>query len=204
VTAAKRVLTLIAMCIIAGPIVAQEGLYAPVLPDDTAYVRLINATAAPRSIDLGTLRIGPVAPDSGSLYHPVRPGVFVVFAGRERVPVTASPKSFQTVVLLPETAFVASDSHHDDPLRSQLIVYNADTSPVRIDAVSPVAPLFERIDPGESAAIVINAIPVTVRATLGGGQTIDSELVLTRGDSYAIVVGADRAFVVKAGVQTAR
>lgn len=182
-------------------VVAQDGLYAPVLPGDTAFVRVMNVSTEAVSIDLGPVRIGPVEPGSGSDYHGVRPGVYVVFAGGTRVPVTSSPQSFQTVVMTRDTAEVIEDPYHDDPLRSQLLVYNATSGAVRVDAIEPESPLFESVPPGESGSLVLNAIRVLLRSTLADGQRFDTEVQLSRGDSYALTVTGTGVFVVKAAVR---
>jgi hypothetical protein len=189
---------------------AQDGLYAPVLPDDIAFVRVLNAsesTAAEGantvSLDVGTTRIGPVAAGSGSDYHPVRPGIYVVFASGSRAVVEATTGTFHTVLVTPGAITVIEDEHHDDPLRAQIILYNAAAEPVRLDAVVPSAPLISPVEPLGSGSIAINAIPVTLATVSGTEMRTEFDLELTRGNSFAILVtGADalRSTVIVAGV----
>jgi hypothetical protein len=199
--------------LLAAAVAAQDGLYAPVLPGDTSYIRLLNAAGNGEalSVDVGTARIGPLEPFSGSDYHAVRPGVYVIFAGGNREPITARPASFYTVLVTPERIVVREDIHHEDALRSQFIVYNVSDLAVRVDAIVPQAPLFESVSPGLSQSVTINAIPVTIRVSADGqdGRSFfDMDLVLTRGDSYAVVAtgtGDDLSgFLVKAGVDRPR
>ena len=183
----------------------QDGLYAPVLPDDIAFVRVINSdlNGGPVTVDLGTVRIGPIEYGAGSPYVPVRPGVYVVFSPTGRVPVTAASGSFQTVIFSHGQSFVLEDDHHDDPLRAQLVVYNLLDTGVTVEAIQPAAPLFDDLRPGQSASLALNAIPVTLRASATGGWTFDVSVELTRGDSFAVIADsahAEGGFVVKASV----
>ena len=232
----KRALVVISALLMAGVAAAQDGIYAPVLPDDIALVRVINVTGVepgagtgggePVTIDVGTTRIGPIPAGAGSLYYPVRPGVYVVFAAGSREPLTAGPRTFQTVVITTDRISIIEDAHHDDPLRAQLILYNAASVSLRLDAVVPSAALIDSVKPGESGVVAINAIPVSFAVSAvdapastadpcGCADTspailplarFDSQIDLTRGDSFAIVVTERElkleGFVVMAGVAT--
>jgi Alginate O-acetyl transferase AlgF len=196
----KNVLLAIALILLAFVAFPQDGLYAPVLPNDTALVRVINATGeegAPVSIDIGTTRIGPVAQGVGTPYHPVRPGVYVIFANGNREALTAASETFHTVLITSGGIAIVRDQHHEDPLRSQLILYNGTSGPLRLDAIVPSAPLLAAIGPGEGDAIVINAIPVTIAAIRSGAadaadaaaeDKFETSLTLERGESFALVV----------------
>ncbi len=224
----KNALILIVTLLVANVLQAQDGLYAPVLPDDIALVRVIYAAqgvstqgaalpgvSLPISIDIGTTRIGPVSPGSGSPYYPVRPGVYVIFAGEAREPLTAATKTFHTILITAGGINIVRDTHHDDPLRSQLILYNLTAGPLRLVAVMPSAPLLEEVRPGDAGSIVINAIPVTIaalRSNLVGEagapeHRYETSLSLERGESYAFVVTESEqtlaGFVVKAAVSAA-
>lgn len=179
-----------------GSVYAQDGLYAPVLPGDTSLVRVFNISAEEVTIDIGATRIGPVASGEASPYHPTRPGISVIFAAGMRETLTVAPATFHTVIVADSLIIISEDTRHEDPLRSQIILYNASAVPVRLDAVVPEAPLIPPLDPGSSDEIVINAIPVQLaaragdaaRASDGAVASFETELELGRGDSYAIVV----------------
>jgi len=218
----KRALITVAALLVVSTLQAQDGLYAPVLPDDTALVRVINASGddfspgedMPVFIDIGTTRVGPVSSGSGSVYYPVRPGVYVIFANGFREPLTAATKTFHTILITADGINNLRDTHHDDPLRSQLILYNLTSGPLRLDAIVPAAPLLDEVGTGEAGSIVINAIPVTVaafRGALAGAQAesldrYEATLHLERGESYALVVTQNgpglTGFVVTAAVST--
>lgn len=198
-----RILMLAVLLNSAHAVSAQDGLYAPVLPGDTAFVRIVNTSETAVTVDLGPVRIGPVQTKTGSDYAPVRPGVSVVFVANTRLPVTAAPGSFRTVVISAESAMVFDDPHHDDPLRAQFRVYNLSATTIRVDAIEPSAPLFEGIPAGEAEYLTLNAVPVLVGVTRDDGTLHHEQIEFSRGDSYSLVVMDNGAFVVKAGVKRA-
>ncbi len=211
----KKALLIIVTLLVTSVLPAQDGLYAPVLPNDTALVRVINASGdAVAAIDIGTTRIGPMSPGSGSAYHPVRPGIYVIFANGFREPLTAAAKTFHTILIAADGINIVRDTHHDDPLRSQLILYNMTSGPLRLHAVVPSAPLLEEVKPGDAGSITINAIPVTIAALrsdlvgagAGSEDQYETSFTLERGNSYALVVTENgpalTGFVVIAGVET--
>ncbi|MCK4514764.1 MAG: hypothetical protein KAU31_05860, partial [Spirochaetaceae bacterium] len=136
------------------------------------------------------------------------------FANGFREPLTAATKTFHTILITADGISIVRDTHHDDPLRSQLILYNITSGPLQLDAVVPSAPLLDEVSPGDAGSITINAIPVTIAALrsdlvgadAGSEDQYETSLTLERGDSYALVVTENgpalTGFVVTAGVAT--
>ncbi len=208
-----------------GSATAQDGLYAPVRPDETALVRVVHLNSDDQSarvtIDVGNTSYADVHAQDGTAYRPVRPGVFVVLAYGHREALTATTGTFYTAVVSPDGITILSDTYHDDPLRAQLVLYNLTSAPLRLDAVVPEATLLEAVAPGASGTRVINAIPVTlaVKGTTGadsagnaasggtaaGTDRFEIALQLERGASYGIMVqrkpGGLAGLVLKAAVQ---
>jgi hypothetical protein len=212
-----------------GMAMAQDGLYAPVRPGETALVRVVHVNAgepaAGITIDVGNTRFTDVEAQSGTAYRPVRPGVYVVMAYGHREALTATTGTFYTVAVSPDGITIFSDTYHDDPLRAQLVLYNLSDAPLRLDAVVPEAPLLEAVAPGTSGTRVINAIPVTIAvspATAAGstagpsgegasnetpddGRRYEVSLELERGASYGFMVqetpNVIAGFIVQAAVE---
>lgn len=203
--AARLVLVLVVLGGSAGALAAQDGLYAPVRPEDTALVRVIHVNwasgAAPVTVDAGNTRFAAVAAGSATPYRPVRPGVYVIMAYGRREALTAANGTFHTVLISPNRITILRDTWHEDPLRAQLVLYNATTAPLRLDAVVPEATLMAEVTPGSSGTRVVNAITVTLAASRighapeasGGGAgpraVWETSLDLARGASYGLVVG---------------
>ena len=119
---------------------------------------------------------------------------------------TPQPKSFFSVVLLPDGVVVVPDERHTDPARSQLVVYNLTEEVFDFVALEPEATLVAGVEPGKTAVRVVNAISVRVGAAVGEDVVYDELLELDRGESYTLVVlggEAPRAgFVVQASVDS--
>ena len=166
---------------------AQEGLYAPSVPEDAALVRIINATSEPLTFDVGPLRYRDVPAYSASAYRPVQPGVFVLFHVGKREVLTPEARSFLTIALLPDDLTVIRDERHVDPARAQLVIYNFSEQPVSFEAVEPGAVLVPEVPSGESRARVVNAIAVRIAAVAEAPLYAES-IELERGESYSMVV----------------
>ena len=192
---------------------ALFAAYAVTRKPAAARTKRVPATRATVA-KLSPLVASP-APGGGVLVtNDPRPGVYVIFASGSREPLTAATKTFHTILITADGINIVRDTHHDDPLRSQLILYNLTSGPLRFDAIVPSAPLFDGVAPGGADSIAINAIPVTVAAIRQPPADVDGEppdqyeatLHLERGESYAIVVmengPALTGFVVTATVST--
>jgi len=199
----KRLELVLPLLFCAGLLFAQEGLYAPAVPEDAALVRVVNATGDPLGIDLGAVRY-EVAARSASAYRPLQPGVFVIAHAGERTVVEPTAKAFLSVVVSSSGVDVFPDERHSDPARAQLVIYNVGTARVDFRAVSPQAVLVPDVAPGESGVRVVNAVRVTVGALAGEQTLATAELELERGESYALVVTAPGSgvggFTVRAAV----
>jgi hypothetical protein len=209
----KRVLTrlsLLCACTLgavtmgAGSLAAQDGLYAPSVPEDAALIRVVNATAEERSVDLGPLRFRDLAPSSASAYRPVAPGIFVVGHAGERTVVEPAAQSFLSVIVHEAGVTVIADERHTDPARAQLVLYNVSPDTVDFRALAPEAMLAPAVEPGGSAARAVNAIRVEVGAFVGDEVGFAAEIDLRRGESYALVFtgrgGRPAGFIVEAAV----
>ncbi len=198
-----KVLTSVLLILIAGSMTAQEGLYAPSVPEDAALVRVVNATDGPLSLDVGPLRFTGVAPGSATAYRPLHGDVFVIAHNGAREVLTPQPRTFLTILLEPDDIRVMTDERHADPARAQLVIYNLTSVPVAFKAVVPAAVLVEAVDPGQSAARAVNAVSVTIGAFVDDEPLYVTEVDLGRGESYALVVtgeGDRSGFLVQASV----
>ncbi|MFW5789112.1 MAG: alginate O-acetyltransferase AlgF [Spirochaetota bacterium] len=199
----RRLRLVILLLLCAGLLFAQEGLYAPAVPEDAALVRVVNATDDPLEIDLGSVRY-EVGARSSSAYRPLQPGVFVIAHAGERTVVEPTAKAFLSVVVSSSGVDVFPDERHSDPARAQLVIYNVGTARVDFRSESPEAVLVPDVAPGESGVRVVNAVRVTVAAFAGEETLAGAELDLERGESYALVVTSPesgvRGFTVRAAV----
>lgn len=201
-----KVFILLMLMLGGGPGFAQDGLYAPAVPEDAALVRVVNATAEAVSLDLGPLRYADVEPFSATAYRPLLADVLVVSHDGAREVMTAKERSFLSLVLHPGGIQIIEDERHTDPARAQLVVYNLSSSDISLRSVDPEATIIPRVGPDESGVRVVNAVPVTLGAYADEERLVETPVDLERGESYTLVVlGADAAagtagFLVQASV----
>ena len=184
------------VCAFAVPVVAQDGLYAPQVPEDAALVRVVNldfSAASPR-IDTGSVRFEPLAPGLAGPYRPVDPGIYLIGRRGAQVEFVPTPAAFHTIVTLPNGEIrVFQDQAHRDPARTQIVLYNLSATTAELASLEPAAALVQSLGPGASRAIVINAIPIELSARRGGAEVLRQAIRLDRGASYAVFVGAGDA-----------
>lgn len=183
-----KVVILLVLLLTGGSVAAQDGLYAPAVPEDAALVRVINATAETVSLDVGPLRFSDVAPSTATAYRPLLADVLVVSHDGAREVITAKERSFLSLVLRPGGMHVIEDERHTDPARAQLVVYNLAPSPVSLRATDPEATIIAEVGPGESGTRVVNAVSVSLGAYADDEQLVVTEVDLERGESYTLVV----------------
>ncbi len=201
-----KVLVLLILLSIVPPALAQEGLYAPAVPEDAAMVRVVNATPQAVTLDVGPLRYADVAPLSATAYRPLLADVLVVSHDGAREVITARERAFLSVVLVPGGLQVIEDERHTDPARAQLVLYNLTASAVSFRALEPEATIIPEVAARDSAARAVNAMSVTIGAFLDDEPLAVKQVDLERGESYTLVVtGAPTAdepagFLVQASV----
>ena len=201
-----KYLASIVLLLVAGVCLAQDGLYAPSVPEDAALVRVVNATPEERTMDVGPERFADVGPFSATAYRAFRGDVVVLMHAGAREVLTPQPGAFLTVVLRPEGLAVVLDERHTDPARAQVVIYNLTASPVDFAALEPQATLVSEVAAGSSARRVVNAIAVRLGAVREETVLFEASLELERGESYSIfVLGADsqpQGFVARASITT--
>lgn len=175
---------------------AQDGLYAPRVPGDAALVRVVNLDSAGSSprIDAGAVRFDALAPGTAGPYRPVAPGVYLVGGRGRSTELHPAAGGFHTIVTLAGGEIrVFRDEAHRDPARTQVVLYNLSAAETSLVSVDPAGTLIEGVQAGESAAVVVNAIPVELSALRDGVEVLRRSVVLERGASYAVFVGESSA-----------
>ena len=194
------------LVLVSSAVAAQEGLYAPSVPEDAALVRVVNVTGEPVTLDVGALRFRDVAPRTATAYRPFQGDVVVIAHAGDREVVTPRARSFVSIVLGTDGVLAITDERHTDPARAQLVLYNLTGGPLEFVAVEPEATLVPRVEPGAAARRVVNAIPLRFGAVSAGALVHDETLGLQRGESYTMVIaraGDDFfGFVAQAAVES--
>jgi alginate O-acetyltransferase complex protein AlgF len=196
------------------------ALYDPQPPADSAYVRVIVASASgPVDIWLdGKLRLPNVAPAAPSDYMVVR-------AGKHKLSLHPSGKaqSFETQleVIAGRSVTVAvaglsadakpqtfEDKANTNKLKAVLTVYNLAPQAGSVDFLTAdgATKVFSGVAPGSAASLAVNPITVELMATKSGDKTAlaKTSLTLGQGQTYSLVLlpaDADKVLL-KSGINT--
>ena len=185
----RKMLTAIA--VLSGIASAQDlaGLYAPAPPPDSAFVRIINATATPLSATLGSK--AATAPKAGiSTYVVVPQGNVAAKVGAASNTLAVVTGKFYSAVWNGKTFRLMTDVSADDRAKAQLTVYNLSTKPaLDLKTADGKLSVVGGVKPGESGTRAVNGITVDL-AVFGGSKALATfkGAALERGNAYAIVV----------------
>lgn len=189
---------------------ADEGLYDPVPPDGSAFVRFVN-------IDPAVKDEGPDA--NGKEYDDVEFGTvspyYVVPKGElkttfESATATAPIEEgkFYTQVLSGKEIKTITDSVSNVPAKAQVSLYNLSASSPELSlktADGKTAITQTPVKPFETATRAMNAVKVGTAVYKGDGKVADVDsLVLERGKAYGVFVMDDggKAKIVTAQAKT--
>jgi hypothetical protein len=184
-------------------IAAQEGLYAPAVPEDAALVRLVNlqsSSPSPR-IDAGPVRFTPIPAGEITPYRPVPPGVYLIGGRAGGIPFSPKPATFVTIAVLPGgTLELIEDTPHRDPARAQLVLVNRADAPASLLSRDPVATILADIPGGGQGVRAVNALTIELAVAVGETVVFNRPVSLERGESYTAFVTGDGAVLHTASV----
>ena len=168
------------------------GLYAPAPPPDSAFVRVINATATPLSATLGSK--AAAAPKAGiSTYVVVPQGNVAAKIGAASSSLTVVAGKFYSVVWNGKTFKLLTDASADDRAKALITVYNLGSAPaIDLKTADGKLSVVSGIKPGESGNRAVNGITVDL-AVFSGSKALATfkGAALERGNAYAIVLTKD-------------
>ena len=174
-------------------------LYDPMPPDDSAYLRIVQAGSG-KPVDVlvdGKLRVRQMAARSPSAYLVVPAGKHVIQlqSGSTRGPkidLTANGKAAYTVAF-PSTAASAAgtvflDRTSTNRLKAMLAVYHLAPAAgtVNVTTADGKTKVFGDLKPGAPAILEVNPIKVNLAVTSSANAKASSSLAMTQGGAYSI------------------
>lgn len=166
-----------------------HGLYAPASPPDSAFVRLINASALPLSAALnGKVTLVPKA--SIGTYLIIPQGSVAAKSGKVSMNLPVSAGKFYSAVWNGKTFRLMADASADDRAKALLTVYNLSKAPLLdLKTADGKLSVVSGVKPGESGNRAVNGITVDLVAFNGPKMVATFKGVsVERGSAYAIVV----------------
>ena len=185
------------------PAAAQEALYGPQPPPGSAYVRFVNATAAPLAVRpdfLPAQRLGIAEGDR------VGPYAVVVAAGARALGLAlqgggrsasatlhVAPDSFDTVLVRTDAAgapvaVVIAEGAAFDQARARLSFFNAtaDCGDGSVSLLPQGAVVFAGVPPGEARSRTVYPVQATLRTACADGSAEVNLTGMAAGGSTSV------------------
>lgn len=164
---------------------AQEGLYDPAPPADSAFVRVINSPAA----TLGSKAVTAPA-GAASAYVVIPQGDFQAKLGNTSGKLKVEAGKFYTAFLSGGKVVLLTDQAAENRAKALLTVYNLSKSAaIDLKTADGKTTVITGIKPGESGSRAVNGISVDL-AAFAGTKAVGTVkgVKLERGNAYALVV----------------
>lgn len=195
----KTTTTLLAATLLAALAPAQsragdEGVYGPVAPPNSAFVRVFNATAQPElqaKIADKTLDEIPAYGASEFVFLP--PGKYTLTVGAASQPVTLEANKFYTAALEGKELRLLDNERYTNRLKALVIVYNlVDGSTLSLKTPDG-KPVVENVGPNSIGSREVNAVKVTLALFDGAKKVADVKpMNLERGRAFSLFVAGNK------------
>jgi alginate O-acetyltransferase complex protein AlgF len=175
-------------------IAGDEGVYGPVAPPNSAFVRVFNATAQPElqaRIADKTLDEIPAFGASEFVFLP--PGKYTLTAGTVSQPVTLQANKFYTAALEGKELKVLDSERYTNRLKALVIVYNlVDGSTLSLKTPDG-RPVIENVGANSIGSREVNAVKVNLALFDGARKVTDVKpMNLERGRAFSLFVAGDK------------
>lgn len=186
------ILAFLVPALLAFPVMAQDdGLYDPVAPEGSAFVRFMNAGTADEalkpSINGKTYR--EIGHSALSAYFPLKAGRLDAGLGPIKLSDTVESGAYYTLVLKGDALTILKDSAIANPAKAVITLYNLSDKPVILKTADGKVDIIPAVDPGKSGSREINAVPVTLAVFDGDRKITDIGAVsLKRSEATAMIL----------------
>lgn len=175
------------------PACAQdEGLYDPVAPEGSAFVRFIHAgiDANPAEPSIKGKKYGTVDQGSVSAYFPVKAGSAEIVLGTNKAEQDLEKGGVYTAALKGRTFYVLKDDPLADPAKALITFYNlSDKAGLALKTTDGKVEIVGNVATGGNKSREINGIPVNLAIYADGAKVADiGEVILKRGEVTAVIL----------------
>lgn len=169
----------------AGVAAAQEGLYDPAPPANSAFVRVLNAPT-------GTLGGKAVTATAGaaSAYVVIPQGQFAAKLGAVSGPLSVEAGKFYSVAVVGGKLALLTDQAAENRAKALLTIYNlSSTALVDLKTADGKTAVVAGVKAGQSGSRAVNGITVDL-AAFAGPKALGTlkGAKLERGNAYALVL----------------
>lgn len=182
-------LCILAFLMIAPAFAQDQGLYDPVPPPGSAFVRFINTAPETRGVFANGKKFADAPAFSITPYYVMKEGATKLMSGSVDVDHTVKAGKFYTV-LTGEYPKVVEDKPADDPSKAQLIFYNLfGTESLSVKTADGKTDIIKSVSRGNSGERTMNAVKVKMAVFKGDEKIMDvGEVTLQRKASYALIM----------------
>lgn len=172
---------------------AQEssaGLYGPVAPADSAYVRVLNLSDAPAEVVLSSKNKSQKV-NAGQLgaYLFTSPGTRTIKVNQSTQDIDLQAKSAYTLVYDGSGLASIVDPYSSDPKKALVAFYNLTDQPLALKTRDGKHAIVDSIDKNQSGVRPVNEVKIGF-AAFNGEQSVATfdETLLKKGRSYSYLV----------------
>jgi alginate O-acetyltransferase complex protein AlgF len=173
---------------------ADEGVYGPVAPPNSAFVRVFNATAQPElQARVGDKTMDEIPAFGASEFVFLPAGKYTLTVGAVSQPVTLQANKFYTAALEGKELRMLENERYTNRLKALVIVYNlVDGSTLSLKTPDGRG-VVENIAPNSIGSREVNAVKVNLALFDGARKVTDVKpMNLERGRAFSLFVAGNK------------
>ncbi len=179
------------------------GLYDPVAPDGSVFVRFVNITDMSQKAVISGKDFGAVSAGQVTDYFVMPQGKLEFVIGDNNLDHNMSEGDYGTV-LIGENLSVVGDTANQDRAKATIAFYNFSETPnVTLKAKGGTVDVLSDVGAGETKARDMNAVKIDFGVYDGDKELAAlSEEVIERGNHYSVIYDGQSAKIVTAATNT--
>lgn len=183
----------------------DEGLYDPVAPEGSAFVRFVNGDEDTVKASVNEKKHYGVNPFTATPYYVVKAGDVTLSINDKSAEQAIEEGSFYTVVEM-EDVVVIQDAANDNRAKATVALYNLeDHGAVSLKAKEGTVTVIEAVEKGQNNARDINPVKIDLSITQDGDTSVALKpIILERGNHYSVFYSGGDTFIVRAETDTTR
>ncbi|WP_034345584.1 alginate O-acetyltransferase AlgF [Deinococcus misasensis] len=169
---------------------AQEALYDPAPPANSAYVRAFNLDASSTELTVEKKNYGKLNTLSASAYLIIPDGKQNVLVNKASQSLSFSAGKYYTLLLQGGKVQVMEDESNTNRAKALITLYNlTDSKNVGLKTADGKATVFKDVEIGKSKSQAVNGIKVAL-SVVNGSDILQAfkETQLERGAAYSVFV----------------
>lgn len=167
------------------------GLYGPVAPPDSAFIRVFNATpASVEDVHVGTEDLNDIAGYEASDFAFMPAGTYPLKVGTVNQPVTLQKNRFYTAVYQDGKVKVLENDRFTNHMKALIVVYNLlDGTELSLKTADGKTPVVDKVAPNTLSTREVNPVR-TQLALYKGDQRLApvKQVSLERGKAFSLFV----------------